>query len=201
MINKSLRTYRKDKTMKEKLLKQLIEDHTSDESGLDYSALSNDINTQFNMLLDKKTPNLDEEKTKWETSYSKTLFDDLGIENINSAETLKSYIEERKDYNPEKVKTYQNDITRLKQERDVLKLNFSGDDDDMDYIIHKATTITNGSEDVSFIDAVTQLQESKPDYFGAVKPVVTNIKNNPPAQNTRAGFEDILMDKYPQLKK
>ncbi len=180
--------------MKEKELKQLIQSHTTEESGLDYSALSNDINTQFNVLLDKKMPDLDAEKTKWEESYSKSFFDDLGIDNINSRETLKSYLEERKDFDPQKFNELNSNVNRLNQELDVRKSNFNGDDDDMDYIIHKANTMISAEEGLSFSDAIKQIQESKPSYFG--QQTITQHKVNPPKQSYAPSAAQELAKKY-----
>ena len=170
--------------MKSLELENLITNHTTDESGLDISALSESINTQFNALLDKKMPDLDKAKDKWELDYTETFYKDLGVENINNTSDLKTYIDTRKDYDPKQLEELTSTKTRLTQERDIYKSNFSGDVDDMDFIIHKANTMISAGTDLSFTDAVNQLREAKPNYFGTETKVTTNVKVTKPVLDT-----------------
>lgn len=162
--------------MKQKDLDKFIETSTNEEGNLDSSKLFESVNMSFNTLRDKQKEQFSTEKSKWEENYNTKFYKDLGYENIKDTSGLKSFIDERKDFDLEIPTKFES----VNKELSIYKTGgFGGDAEDLEYLIHKANSlIDKNEEDLSFDDAVKQLRESKASLFGA--PVVSQTKTKAP---------------------
>lgn len=171
-------------------LKKFIDEATNEESGIDYDSVLTHVNGESGKLADRK---VETSRAKWETEYNTNLYKELGLEDIKDTSGLKSYIDERKEFNPEEMNSLNSKYERTNKELEIVKLGFNGDNDDLDYIIHKTNTMISAEEGLSYTDAVTKLKETKPSYFGQGTVITTGKPNNKAVVETISPLKEAMM--------
>lgn len=182
--------------MKVNELQDLLEKNKT-EDGYNLEAINEAINNGINDVVVKKT---EEARDKAVLDF----FKDLGVENkddlkskLENTDKLAQALEDKE----KSVAELNEKATKLEQINKVRALGIN-DEDTLDYVIYNASKRVN--DEVDFDKALETFKADKPQYFETKpnnEPITTGTKVDNSNEPTVYGFEKILQEKHPDLKK
>jgi len=195
-------------------LEEAIKEHTNEEGVIDWEKAMELVDTKYvNPIVAKNKPDKDkiisDSKEEWIKS--------LGFEGIADESQLKAYVKQSSDEYKEKYVTleakhkeivlaneklqadYETSNTKLtsyERQQLLTKDNFNGD---AEYALYKINQSI--SDDKDFETAYNEYKESNPTLFAKNQiPPTSGRRIIPNEPNQKAGWEELLEEKHPNLK-